>query len=132
MNHADTTVEFTSVHPVLAVRDLSLDSAYYTEQLGFSVSWQWGDPPARVGVCRDDLELQLVADGRFAPAQPSYVYFQLRGVDSYYATCVERGANIVTPLGDRPFGVRDFRIEDLSGNTLGFGEPIPLNAGDAA
>jgi hypothetical protein len=64
MTHANTTVAFTSVHPVLAARHLSQDLAYYTDKLGFAVSWQWGDPPARAGVCRDGLELQLVADGR--------------------------------------------------------------------
>ncbi len=120
----DEAVTFSSVHPVLAVRDLGRDVAYYIQQLGFAVSWQWGDPPARVGVHRDGLELQLVSDGRFAPSHPSYVYFQLQGVDSYYAACVERGAEIILPLADRPFGVRDFRIVDRSGNMVGFGESI--------
>jgi predicted enzyme related to lactoylglutathione lyase len=103
----DSTVQFTSVHPVLAVRDLDQHLTYYAQQLGFSTSWLWGDPPVRAGVRRDDVEIQLVSDGRLAPTQPSYVYFLIRGVDAYHANCVERGADIVMPLADRPFGMRD-------------------------
>ena len=120
----DSRVEFGSVSPVLAVRDLEADVAHYVERLGFAESWRWGDPPIRAGVTRDGLEIQLVSDGRFSPEGSSRVYFKLRGVDAYYETCVERGADIVMPLDDRPFGVRDFRVADASGNILGFSEPL--------
>jgi len=125
------TVRFTDISPIFAVSDLNRGLAYYSEKLGFSVSWQWGDPPVRAGVSRDDLEIQLVADGRFAPEHPSYVYFLVRGVDAYYAFCSDRGAEIVMPLDDRPFGVRDFRVTDPNGNMLGFGEPIAANTDNA-
>ena len=123
----DSHVGFESVSPVLAVRDLEADIAYYIERLGFAVSWRWGDPPVRAGVTRDGLELQLVSDGRFSPDGSSRVYFDLRGVEAYHATCVERGADIVMTLDDRPFGVRDFRVADGSGNILGFSEPLPTS-----
>ena len=121
---SEDEVAFTSVHPVLAVIDLGVALAYYRDCLGFDVTWQWGDPPVRAGVSRDGLELQLVADGRFAPQQPSYVYFQMEGVDRYYDACVAGGATIMMPLEDRPFGVRDFRVYDPSGNAIGFGEAL--------
>ncbi len=122
-----TPIRFTSIHPVLAVSDLEGALAYYRDRLGFSVSWQWGDgsgPAVRAGVERDGLEIQLVADGRFAPETASVVYVHVRGVDAYYRACVERGAEITMPLADRPFGMRDFRVVDPSGNALGFGEPM--------
>ncbi len=119
------SVEITGVFPILAVDDLEADLAYYTDRLGFTVSWRWGDPPVRASVARDGVGLQIVSDGRFAPDCPSRVYFHVRGVDEYYAECVERGARIAIPLDDRPFGVRDFRVTDRSGNVLGFGESAP-------
>ena len=119
-------VEFTGVQPVLAVVDLSADLSYYVERLGFEVTWRWGEPPVRAGVARDGLELQLVSDGRFAPSCPSRVYFSVRGVDSLYEECRRRGADIDIELGDREFGMRDFRVVDLSGNVLGFGEAVDL------
>lgn len=54
-----------------------------------------------------------------------FVYCQMRGIDAYYADCVQRGALLVSEIADRPFGVRDFRVSDPSGNHIGFGEPLP-------
>jgi catechol 2,3-dioxygenase-like lactoylglutathione lyase family enzyme len=117
-------LEFTGMQPILAVGDISRNERYYVEQLGFAVTWRWGEPPVRVGVARDGFELQLVSDHRFAPSCPTRVYFLVRGVDSFYEECLARGAEIDLELGDRSFGMRDFRVEDLSGNVLGFGEAI--------
>lgn len=66
---------FTSVHPVFAVQDLRSEVEYYTSSLGFEVAWMWGEPPVRAGVGRDDLGVQLAADGRFAPDGASIAYF---------------------------------------------------------
>lgn len=117
-------IEFTGMQPVLAVVDLSADLSYYVEQLGFTVTWRWGEPAVRAGVARDGLELQLVSDQRFAPSCSSRVYFSVRGVDTFYEECLARGAEIDVKLGDRDFGMRDFRVIDPSGNVLGFGEAI--------
>ena len=111
------------VRPVFSVRDLAEALAYYRDALGFRVAWTWGDPPSRAGVARDGVEIQLVADGVFGPPGASYVYCHMAGVDGYHRECRERGAEICEGLGDRPFGMRDFRVVDPSGNRLGFGEP---------
>jgi uncharacterized glyoxalase superfamily protein PhnB len=34
------------------------------------------------------------------------------------------GVTVVVPIDDRPYGMRDFRIADPSGNELSFGETI--------
>jgi predicted enzyme related to lactoylglutathione lyase len=115
------------MQPVLAVGVLSENLSYYREQLGFTVSWQWGEPAVRAGVARDGLELQLVSDGRFSPECPSRIYFLVADVDAYHAECEARGAEIQMALADRPsFGMRDFRVVDRSGNVLAFGEPIEV------
>ena len=46
----------------------------------------------------------------------------MTGVDAYYNQITVAGANVVVPLADRPYGMRDFRIVDPSGNELSFGE----------
>ncbi len=114
------------VFPVLAVADLDSAVTYYTGALGFAVRWWWGgEPPARAGLARDAVELHLVRAGTpGAPAGPAVVYCHVRDVAAYHAACEARGARIAVPLGARPFGVRDFRVHDLDGNVLGFGEPL--------
>lgn len=92
-----------SVHPILRVRDITRDVSYYVDCLGFTLDWEWGYPTARAGLRCDDVEIHVVADDRFAPTHPSYVYVLVKNVDALYSACVARGAEIVMPLDDRPF-----------------------------
>ncbi len=46
----------------------------------------------------------------------------MTGVDAYYDQTIIAGAKVAMPLADRPYGMRDFRIVDPSGNELSFGE----------
>ena len=111
----------TKVFPVFAVRDLDAAINYYKQKLGFTIDWMWGEPPSRAGVVLDDIEIQLDAAGAGAPPGPSVVYCHMTGIDAYYAACQTSGAVIALDLGDRPWGMRDFRVVDLDGNRIGFG-----------
>lgn len=114
----------TKLYPVFAVRDLREAIAYYRDKLQFSVTWTWGDPPTRAGLALDEVEIQLDAAGMGAPPGPSVVYCHMTGVEEYYNACRERGASIALELGDRPWGMKDFRTIDPSGNRLGFAEVL--------
>ena len=46
----------------------------------------------------------------------------MNGVDAYCDQTAIAGAKVAVPLADRPYGMRDFRIVDPSGNELSFGE----------
>jgi uncharacterized glyoxalase superfamily protein PhnB len=119
-----TMPQVTRIFPVFAVRDLQEALAYYTNQLGFSIAWSWGDPISRAGVALDAIEIQLESAGVGSPPGPSVVYCHMTGVDAYYETCRARDATIVMELGNRPWGMRDFRVVDPSGNRIGFASPL--------
>jgi catechol 2,3-dioxygenase-like lactoylglutathione lyase family enzyme len=114
--------ELDQVFPVFAVRDLGEAVAFYREKLGFSLAWSWGDPPVRVGVRLGKVELQLVCDPGTGAWGPSTVYCHMSGIDAYCAACRARGVEFALELGQRPWGARDFRVVDPSGNRLGFAE----------
>jgi uncharacterized glyoxalase superfamily protein PhnB len=118
----------TRLFPVFTVEDLDEALAYYTDKLGFSIAWRWGDPASRAGVAVDDIEIQLEAAGLGAPPGPSVVYCHMTDVEAFYESCRERGATIAMDLGDRPWGMRDFRVIDPSGNRIGFGAPLQGSA----
>lgn len=122
-------IEVTAVEPILSVRDLDEAVDYFVDALDFERAWSWGDPPERAGVTRDAARLQLGHDAPFAPDGPSTLYLHVRGIDDYFAACVERGAEVVTELDDRPFGMRDFRVRDPSGNRIAFGEALQEEPG---
>ena len=111
----------TRLFPVFTVRNLDEALAYYRDRLGFSVSWTWGEPASRAGVTLDEVEIQLEGAGLGAPSGPSVVYCHMVDVETYYEACRSRGATIVMDIGDRPWGMRDFRVIDPSGNRIGFG-----------
>jgi uncharacterized glyoxalase superfamily protein PhnB len=114
----------TKVFPVFAVANLGEALEYYRDKLGFLVAWTWGDPVSRAGVTLDDVEIQLEGAGLGAPSGSSVVYCHMTGVDEYYQACRARGATIAMDLGDRPWGMRDFRVRDPSGNRIGFASPM--------
>lgn len=114
--------EVTKLNPVFAVRDLREAIDYYCDKLGFTVRWEWGEPPTRAGVSLSEVEIQLDVADMGAPAGPSVVYCHMTGVEEYYIACCERGAAIAMELGSRPWGMKDFRAVNPSGNRLGFGE----------
>jgi len=111
----------TRLFSVFTVLDLEEAVAYYKDKLGFVVSWTWGKPVSRAGVALDDVEIQLEGAGLGAPPGPSVVYCHMNDVDTYYEACRSRGATIAMEIGDRPWGMRDFRVIDPSGNRIGFG-----------
>jgi len=114
----------SKLSPVFLVRDLEEALAYYRDVLGFSLAWTWGEPVHRAGVVLGEVEIQLEAAGLGAPPGPSVVYCQVTGVDRYDEACRARGVQLVFELADRPWGMRDFRVVDPSGNIITFGEPL--------
>lgn len=117
-------MKFESVSPIFSVTDLQQSMDFYRDVLGFDVAWSWGDPPDIAAVCRDCVEITLIQRAGASPTGASHAYFRVSAVDAYYQELVEAGARIVVPIGDRPYGMRDFRMADPSGNELSIGQII--------
>jgi uncharacterized glyoxalase superfamily protein PhnB len=120
MSENNATVLEAAV-PILSVSDLSEAVDYYERVLGFRVGWRWGEPSHLAGIHRDRVEVNLSQSSEPKPTI-SKVYFQMAGIDAYYNHITLAGARVAVPLGDRPYGMKDFRIVDPSGNELSFGE----------
>ena len=113
-----------SVSPILSVSDLAESMHFYRNVLGFDLAWSWGEPPAIAAVCRDSVEITLTRRADAKPAGAGHIYLGVSGIDGFYASLVAAGVAIVVPIGDREYGMRDFRIADPSGNELSIGQPI--------
>lgn len=115
--------KLVSINPVFAVENIKESNTYCQDKLGFINTWCWGEPPARAVVVLGGLEIQLDAS-KGGPTDKSVVFFHVNNVQAYFDSCVRNGAIIELPLEDRLFGVRDFRVQDLFGNRMGFSEPL--------
>jgi catechol 2,3-dioxygenase-like lactoylglutathione lyase family enzyme len=115
-------------HASLAVRDVRAAVDFYTKQLGFRVGFTWGDPPTIAGVNLGDVQIFL--EQGTPCAEGCSVYFVVGDADELYEFHRANGVEVVEPPGDRPYGLRDYRIHDLHGYVLGFGHYI-YNSGPA-
>jgi uncharacterized glyoxalase superfamily protein PhnB len=129
-----TDAVFTTVCPVLPVRDLGAAVRFYTERLGFSFAFgdRVGAPlldgtgaPGYAGLRRDGVELHLqwqdeteFAKGTAGPAMLRFLVEELDTLFDEYA-----GAGVFhdrTRLRETAWGTREFNILDPDGNGLIF------------
>src|SRR5882724_4345239 len=108
---------------VFVVSDVAKSVDYYRDALGFTVSFQYGSPPSYAGLCRDDVELHLLAarQTKRLPGNGGICVF-VRDVDRLHTDLVARGAKLINTPEDRDYGMRDFDVVDLDGNQLTFGK----------
>ncbi|HEL3814630.1 TPA: VOC family protein [Stenotrophomonas maltophilia] len=117
-------MKIESISPILSVDHLAESIAFYCGTLGFELAWSWGDPTDIAAVCRDGVEITLTQRSGSKPAGAAHAYLVVSGIDDYYRTLEGSGVTIVVPIGDRPYGMRDFRLADPSGNELSIGQVI--------
>jgi hypothetical protein len=116
--------------PVLLVRDVVASANHYRDILGFTYDRFWGHPPSFVILQRDGMRLMLSQAHRGTAIVPHWtvnagiwnVYFWTDGVDALFAEFRARGAKIDYELGNKPYDVREFGIQDLDGYDIGFGQ----------
>jgi catechol 2,3-dioxygenase-like lactoylglutathione lyase family enzyme len=111
---------------IMTVRDLPQSLAYYRDTLGFEIAFQYGEPAFYAGLCSGSVQLHLIAEHRTTrQAGNGAVAIMVDDVDALHADLQTRGARIVKPPADQPYGLRDFDVADLDGNMLFFGMETP-------
>lgn len=118
--------------PVLLVADVVKAANYYRDQLGFSYDRFWNEPPDFCMVERDNLVVMLAQAHPGAPLAPHWkivncmwnAYFWCDDAEALHDEFVKRGAKIDYGLGIKPYGIKEFGIQDLDGHDIAFGQKI--------
>ena len=113
-------IECERQHPLLMVDDIVSAVEYYTNKLGFTKGFIWGDPPRFAGVNLDSVSIHL---SQGEPKQNS-VYFVVGNADELYEYHLENGVEIIYEPGDREYELHDYTVRDPWGNQLAFGHYI--------
>jgi len=118
--------------PILLVKDVILSANYYRDKIGFCYDQFWGEPPNFCILNRGDFSLMLsqVEDEKYIV--PHYkavenmwnVYFWVNDANSLYSELKGNGAIIDYELSDKPYGCREFGIQDIDGYDIAFGQEI--------
>jgi len=118
--------EMVGAATVFVVSDIARSIAHYRDGLGFTVTFQYGDPTFYACLCRDEVALHLLAAHRThrLPGNGGICVF-VRDVDAVYTELAARGAKVIKPPENYDYGMRDFDVVDLDGNQLTFGMETP-------
>ena len=118
--------------PVLFARDLPATIDYWADKVGFRTLGVWGEPADFAIAARDAAHVMLtqVPEGR--EVVPNWhikdkmwnAYFWVDDARAMYDELTERGAHIDYHLGEKPYGVLEFGIQDLDGQDIGFGQDL--------
>jgi catechol 2,3-dioxygenase-like lactoylglutathione lyase family enzyme len=120
-------IECEQVHPGLLVADVTAAVEFYTTKLGFRLGFTWGgDPPTFAGVNLGRAQMFLE---RGTPAPGGAVFFVVDDADALFDFHRANGVEVLEPIGDRDYGIRDYMVRDLYGYRLAFGHNI-FNAGE--
>ena len=116
-------VTLSRIAPEIPVLDLQASLAYYETRLGFRTAMV--TPAGDYAI----VERDAVAIHLFQPSSqtisPVGVHIFTHEIEELYLELERRGAYLTNGVVLRPWGNRDFRVMDQSGNELKFTEPAP-------
>jgi uncharacterized glyoxalase superfamily protein PhnB len=116
-------IHFPQAVPEIPVTNVDVAAEYYAKVLGFSVDWG-NDRGGIGGISQGDCRMFLT-NATFrsvhGPDAPVIVWLNLSSrqeVDQLFERWSRSGANVVEPVEDKPWNLREFRIADPDGNQL--------------
>lgn len=117
--------EIKAVQPILAVASVPKALAYYQERLGAQNPWTWGDGPEHGGIQLGANRIQFSRNPPLAArAAGRELFFVVEGLYELFDRFQKQGANIVSDLDEKPWGMTEFMVADLDGYHLRFaGQP---------
>ena len=111
--------------PVLYVTDIPAAVAYYTTTLGFELL---NEMEGWAAIARNGVELMFSLplnrpEPFDKPRFTGSLYIRTDNVETLWSDLKEK-ANILYPIEDFPYGMREFAILDINGYVLQFGQEI--------
>ncbi len=115
-------VKLSRVAPELPVSNLKESVKYYEQQLGFRAVVEM--PGGNYAIVeRDDIAIHLFQDDAQRPS-PVGIHIFTEDLEALHTELKSRGARISQQILRKPWGNRDFRVHDDSGNEIKFTEPL--------
>ena len=112
---------------VIAVCDLAASAAFYRDVLGFEVR-ESGDDGWRIfakgactimaGECKDEKPARDIGDHSY------FAYLVVDDVDAIHARIAATRTEVVKPLADEPWKMRELGLRTIDGHRIMFGQRI--------
>lgn len=116
MSQSEPVTAFGPPVPELPVADVERAQQHYRDVLGFKIAWLY--PGSEIGaVSRGNTAIFFRR--RSEPFEPA-VHWMFADIDATYNELLSLGARIIEPLEKKPWGLRQFTVEDVDGNRFYF------------
>ena len=111
---------------VLAVKNLAVSADYFVDKLGFdrdftAPGWEFlsfGIFKVMLGECSDALWARETGDHSY------FAHALVENVDEVFSECRTNGADILSPVSNKPWGLREFTVATPDGHRITFGQLI--------
>ena len=117
-------MKLSAIVPMLTVTDIPATVDFYRQLLGFECSHQ---TEGWACLSRDGVELMLAMPNTHVPFErPQFtgsLYLRCDNVDGMWELVKDK-AEVVYPIEDFDYGMREFAIRDNNGYLLQFGQEI--------
>jgi uncharacterized glyoxalase superfamily protein PhnB len=113
--------------PVIAAADVLSTVTWFVRTLGFKQQWIWGEPPVYAGIRSGGAMLYISRDPDMADVIQSRglmpdIFLWVEDIEHAYDQHQANGAEIVEPLSERPWGVRQYVVREPNGYRLKIAE----------
>jgi catechol 2,3-dioxygenase-like lactoylglutathione lyase family enzyme len=113
-------------HYVLAVHNVRRSADFYVNFLGFRIV---NEPPGWIFVRKDNCLIMLgECPNDLPPADLGchnyFAYLRVADADSYYAELKSKGADLLTPIADKPWHMREFALRTVDGHRIMIGHSL--------
>ncbi|HEX9937113.1 MAG TPA: VOC family protein [Longimicrobium sp.] len=117
MSTQPSSASFGQPVPELPVADVERAQQHYRDALGFEIGWLY-EGEGIGAVSRG--KVAIFFRRRTPPFEPAVHWVFADDIDATYDELRSSGAKIVEPLEEKPWGMRQFTVEDLDGNRFYF------------
>jgi uncharacterized glyoxalase superfamily protein PhnB len=113
-------------HYVLAVHNARRSAEYYVQMLGFQIV---AEPDGWIFVARDGCMIMLGDCPDDLPASELgchsyFAYLRVADADSYYQDLTAKGAEVLAPIEDKPWKMREFGLRTPDGHRITIGHSL--------
>ena len=117
-------IGFGRVAAMFPVKDMARAHAFYAGVLGFTKTFENGQPVGFMILKQGKAEIHLTLQKDHKAAPFNIAHMMVADVDALHELCRSHGLRIVKGLRDKDYGLRAFVFEDPDGNRIDVGQPI--------
>ncbi|KPM48472.1 VOC family protein [Jiulongibacter sediminis] len=114
---------FSHSATIFPVKNIQESIVFYTQKLGFSKTFDWGEPVSYAVLKKGGVNIHLSTPDSFNPPSSEHcsLYIFVYNVQEIYEKCLSEGVKILNAPETRDYKMTDFDILDPDGYLITFG-----------